>query len=183
MNHQNSVNSGNEKKYFDIITTGLGYINDVRIVDPKNFGGKGAPYLAVRIVALHGEVNQVNYIGYNANVVGSAAIDIIQQEILPALQTAEKNGREVRDVKVIASFSVGDAEPKLFHYTKDYANGKKKKGDIGVTMQGRLLAIKHLKIDGQEIDLSVYNDDDTSSNNDDATESSNAASSSDNTSS
>jgi hypothetical protein len=45
--------SDQEAKYFDLLTTGLGYINRVREVTPE----EGSPFLSVTLAALRGSAD------------------------------------------------------------------------------------------------------------------------------
>ena len=49
------MNSNENVKYFDLHTTGIGYLNRVREVTPE----EGTPFLAVTIAAIHGSVTDV----------------------------------------------------------------------------------------------------------------------------
>ncbi|WP_350617546.1 DUF3577 domain-containing protein, partial [Pseudomonas sp. HY7a-MNA-CIBAN-0227] len=46
-----STTQTNEAKFFDLHTTGIGYLNRIREVKPR---GKGKPFMAVTVAALRG---------------------------------------------------------------------------------------------------------------------------------
>lgn len=46
-----------EAKYFDLHTTGIGYLNRIREVPIR----RGEPFLAVTVAALHGAADSVEY--------------------------------------------------------------------------------------------------------------------------
>lgn len=142
----------NQNQYFNVITKGLGYFNDLRMIDPKQYGGKGDQYLSVRIAGLNGPDNDVEYLRFDTNVVGSKAIEILNGPVKDALLKADSSGRTPDDVKILGGFSLGDVKPRLFVY-----NSGDKKGETGVSMQGRLLGISYLKIDDEIIDLTAFN--------------------------
>ena len=60
-------------KYFDLHASGVGYLNRVRLVEPK----RGQPFLAVDISALHGSIDDVEYTRFDCRVSGAAAKDAI----------------------------------------------------------------------------------------------------------
>ena len=55
--------------YFDLHTTGVGYLNRVREVSPDN----GSPFLAVTVAALHGKSTDVNRTYFECAVYGEQA--------------------------------------------------------------------------------------------------------------
>lgn len=124
-----------EKQYFDLTTSGIGYLNRARTVTPK----KGNPYPAVSISALHGNVDEPNYTYFDARVVGEAAIEFIKQH------EAAINDR---DSKVLVRFNVGDAVP-----TSYVVEQGEHKGTERHLIKGRLLKITWAKINGEIIDL------------------------------
>lgn len=119
----------NEVKYFNLHTTGLGYINRIRDVKPKN----GKPFLACTIGALSGSSESVSYVYYDVRVAGETAQELVRrcEEAVNAKQ------------KVLIGFRIGDAYPDVFTYESG-----KKEGEIGVNMKGRLLFISRIMVDG-----------------------------------
>ena len=69
------------KQYFDLHTTGIGYLNRIREVTPK----EGQPFLSVTIAALRGRVDNAQYTHFECRVAGRQAQEIIRQ-VEPALQ-------------------------------------------------------------------------------------------------
>ena len=90
-----STSHTSEAKFFDLHTTGIGYLNRIREVKPR---GKGKPFMAVAIAALHGSTDEVEYSYIDCNVVGTEAEKLIRR-----CQVAVDAGK-----KVLASFRVGD---------------------------------------------------------------------------
>lgn len=75
-----STSHTNESKFFDLHTTGIGYLNRIREVKPR---GKGKPFMAVANAALRGSSDEVEYSYIDCNVVGSEAEKLIRCQ--PAL--------------------------------------------------------------------------------------------------
>ncbi|EJN2862261.1 DUF3577 domain-containing protein [Salmonella enterica subsp. enterica serovar Yaba] len=120
-----------ERKYFDLHTRGIGYVNRLRTVSPK----KGEPFLACTIAALRGTTDQPEYTYIDVRVYNEKAVELLEscQDALSKKQ------------KVLISFSVGDIYPECFTYEKG-----DKKGQCGCGIKGRLIKITTLKIDGHE---------------------------------
>jgi hypothetical protein len=125
--------STNDAKFFDLHTSGIGYLNRIREVKPR---GKGNPFMAVAIAALHGSADAVEYSYIDCNVVAAEAEKLIRrcQEAV----TAEK--------KVLVSFRIGDLWADAFTYEKG-----DKKGQPGASLKGRLLFIGWIKVDGETV--------------------------------
>ncbi|EEE6744503.1 DUF3577 domain-containing protein [Salmonella enterica subsp. enterica] len=120
-----------ERKYFDLHTRGIGYVNRLRTVTPK----KGEPFLACTIAALRGTTDQPEYTYIDVHVYNEKAVELLEscQDALSKKQ------------KVLISFSVGDIYPECFIYKKG-----DKKDQSGCSIKGRLIKIITLKIDGHE---------------------------------
>ncbi|MFB8831253.1 STY4534 family ICE replication protein [Azotobacter salinestris] len=121
----------NETAYFDLHTTGIGYLNRIREVKPR---GKGKPFLAVTVAALHGSSDQVEYTYIDCNVVGAEAEKLVRR-----CQQAVDAGK-----KVLVSFRIGDIWADSFTYEKG-----EKKGQPGASLKGRLLFIGWIKVNGE----------------------------------
>ena len=122
--------SAQQKNYFNLHTSGIGYLNDIRKVEPK----KGNAFVACRIAALVGDSDNTEYRYFDMNVVGEEAEKLILrcQEAVDAKK------------KVLISFVMYDT----FVYNKD--SGNHKKGDTGVSLKGRLIRINLIKVNGEE---------------------------------
>ena len=135
-----SDSNNSEVKYFDLHTTGIGYLNRVREVPVR----KGKPFLAVDVAAIHGAADDIQTTRFDCRVSGTEA-----QEIVMQLKEAIENDR-----KVLVGFKLGD----MYVDTFEYKQGDKK-GQTGVSLKARLLRITWAKVDGQPIDLpSAQND-------------------------
>ena len=123
--------SNNEtNKYFDLHTTGIGYVNHVREVTPK----EGNPFLSVTISALRGSVDNVQYTHFECRVSGRQAQQVVRQ-VQPAVE-----GK----LKVLIGFTLSD----LYAETFTFKSGDKA-GDTGISLKARLLRIAWAKVDGQ----------------------------------
>lgn len=128
-----AVKSGTaEATYFDLHTTGIGYLNRIRKVEVR----KGKPFTAVTVAALHGASDDVEYSYIDCTVTGSEAEKLVHR-CAPAV-TAGK--------KVLVAFRIGDIWTDVFTYTKG-----DKIGQPGACLKGRLLFISWIKVDGETV--------------------------------
>lgn len=123
---------GQEAKYFDLHTTGIGYLNRIREVPIR----RGEPFLAVTVAALHGAADSVEYSYIDCKVVGAQAEKLVRR--CKEAVEAEK--------KVLISFRIGDIWADPFTYEKG-----EKKGQSGASLKGRLLFISWIKVDGTTV--------------------------------
>lgn len=119
--------------YFNLHTSGIAYLSDIREVTPK----KGNPFLACRIAALVGESSSPEYRYFDVNVVGEA-----NEKLIRKCQQAVTDKR-----KVLISFVMADMWLDTFTYSADTKNHKK--GETGFSLKGRLINIKMIKVDGE----------------------------------
>ena len=122
--------SSNDKTYFDLHVTGLGYVNRIREVKPR----KGDAFLACDIAALNGPSDEPEYRYFDVRVSGADA-----QHLIRRCEEAVEAKR-----KVLIGFRLGDLWPDLFTYTKG-----KNEGKTGVSLKARLLFVSWIKVDGQ----------------------------------
>ncbi|MCI1021427.1 DUF3577 domain-containing protein [Pseudomonas putida] len=123
-------NQSNEAKFFDLHTTGIGYLNRIREVAPR----KGKPFTCVTVAALHGATDNAEYSYIDCNVVGAEAESLVKR----CQQAVEAKK------KVLVSFRIGDIWADAFTYEKG-----EKKGQPGASLKGRLLFIGWIKVDGK----------------------------------
>jgi hypothetical protein len=117
-------------KYFDLHTQGLGYLNRIREVTPK----EGEPFVSVVLSALRGSVDNVQYTLFECRVSGKKAQEIVQR-LKPAVEG---------ESKVLLGFTLSDLYSEIFTFKKgDHA------GETGVSLKARLLRIAWVKVDGQ----------------------------------
>lgn len=124
------TNQSNEAKFFDLHTTGIGYLNRIREVSPR----KGKPFTCVTVAALHGATDKAEYSYIDCNVVGAEAESLVKR----CQQAVEAKK------KVLVSFRIGDIWADAFTYDKG-----EKKGQAGASLKGRLLFIGWIKVDGK----------------------------------
>jgi len=122
--------STNETKYFDLHTTGLGYLNRIRQVTPRD----GKPFLSVTLAALRGSVDNAQYTPFECRVSGKQAQDLVRQ-LMPAVE-----GK----AKVLLGFTLSDLYAEAFTFKSG-----DKAGETGVSLKARLLRIAWAKVDGQ----------------------------------
>lgn len=116
-------------RYFDLHTTGVGYLSRVRDVKVK----KGEPFLCVDISALRGSSDAVEYTRFDCRVSGSEATSVIQR--LRADIDAKK--------KVLIGFKIGDLYAETFTFEKG-----DKAGQTGISLKAHLLRLTFAKVDG-----------------------------------
>jgi len=122
--------STNETKFFDLHTTGLGYLNRIRQVTPRD----GKPFLSVTLAALRGSVDNAQYTPFECRVSGKQAQDLVRQ-LMPAVE-----GK----AKVLLGFTLSDLYAEAFTFKSG-----DKTGETGVSLKARLLRIAWAKVDGQ----------------------------------
>ena len=117
------------EKYFDLHTTGIGYLNRVREVAPR----EGSPFLSVTVAALRGNAEDVQYTYFECRVSGKQARQLVRS-LQPAIEG---------ELKVLAGFKLSD----LYAQPFTYKNGDKA-GETGVRLKARLLRLMWVKVDG-----------------------------------
>lgn len=118
-------------EYFDLQTTGLGYLNRAREVPTR-----GDSFLAVDVAALHGAKDNVQYTRFDCIVRGSKAQEIVKS-LIPDIEA---------DRAVLVGFKLGDLYADTFKYTSG-----DKAGETGVSLKARLLQITWAKVDGNTV--------------------------------
>jgi hypothetical protein len=124
-----------DNQYFDLTTSGVGFINRFRLNKPNN----GNPYYSVTIAALRGKLNdgksQKTYI--DCNVVGDAIA--MAEQLAPHFAGGAEPSIMVR-------FVAGDLEQRKF----EYKSGERK-GQSGYALKARLFDIKWFKLGGETV--------------------------------
>jgi hypothetical protein len=124
------MSTNETRKYFDLHTTGIGYLNRVREVTPK----EGTPFLSVTIAALRGSVDNAQYTHFECHVSGKQAQQLVRQ-LKPAVEG---------NSKVLIGFTLSDLYAEAFIFKSG-----DKTGEIGISLKARLLRIAWAKVDGQ----------------------------------
>ncbi len=126
--------SDQETKYFDLLTSGLGYINRVREVTPE----AGNPFLSVTLAALRGSADDAHYTHFECRVAGKQAKAVVRE-----LKDAVEG-----DHKVLIGFLLSDFHAQAFTYKKG-----EKAGETGISLKARLLRIRWAKVDGEPLEI------------------------------
>ena len=126
------MNSNENSKYFDLHTTGIGYLNRVREVTPK----EGSPFLAVTIAAIHGSVSNVQHTYFECGVYGDEAKRIVR-ELAPAVED---------ESKVLIGFTLSNLKADAFTFQQG-----DRAGQPGVNLKARLIKVAWAKVNGQRI--------------------------------
>ncbi|MEM6483383.1 MAG: DUF3577 domain-containing protein [Pseudomonadota bacterium] len=124
--------STSETKYFDLYTTGIGYLSRVREITNT----KGNPFLSITLAALRGNADDAQYTHFDCVVSGQQAKDLVRQ-LQPAVDG---------DCKVLVGFLLND----LYGQPFVFQNGDKA-GEAGVNLKARLLRIEWAKVDGKSV--------------------------------
>lgn len=122
----------NDTHYFNLYTSGLGYLNRIREVTPK----KGEPFLCCDIAALRGEASNAEHTWFDCRVSGKEAQKLVRR----CIDACEQKR------KVLIQFRLGDLYADTFVYSKG-----DRKGETGVSLKAHLLHIGLIKIDGEEV--------------------------------
>lgn len=124
------MTSNETTKYFDLHINGIGYLNRIREVTPK----EGSSFLSVAIAALRGSVDKAEYTHFECVVSGKEAQEIVRR-LKPAVEA---------DLKVLFGFTLSDLTADSF----TYKNGDRA-GETGISLKSRLLRVAWAKVDGQ----------------------------------
>lgn len=119
-------------KYFDLHTTGIGYLNRVRQVTPE----EGTPFLAVTIAAIHGSVSNVQHTYFECGVYGEQAQKSVR-ELKPAVEG---------ESKVLIGFTLSNLSADAFTFKQG-----DKAGQTGVNLKARLIKVAWAKVDGEKV--------------------------------
>ena len=120
-------------KYCNLLTAGEGLVVDIRTEKPQ----RGESFLACHIKALHGRRDQVEYLDYDARVVGRQAETLIRKA-----QKAVTAGCEV-----LISFKAGIRWLTVI----TYGEGHPRAGEIDIIQKARLLFIHWMDVDGVRV--------------------------------
>jgi len=124
------MSTNETKQYFDLHTQGIGYLNRIREVTPK----EGSPFLSVTIAALRGSVDNAQYTHFECLVSGKQAQQVVRQ-LKPAVEGSSK---------VLIGFTLSD----LYAESFTFKSGDKA-GETGISLKARLLRLAWAKVDGQ----------------------------------
>ena len=143
MNQADQSTPTTPSEYFDLHTVGCGYLSRVRWVNPSQRSGRqGKPFLCCAINAMHGKVSDPSYTYFDLRVSAEECKEVVQ-----VLEQAVMKDRK----RVFVAFKLGDIFP--HHYdvpVRDKRSGEERV-ESRVLIKGRLIALTHVKIDGQVV--------------------------------
>ena len=124
----------NDTKYYDITIRGVGNLYRPRIVKPKE--GNNNEYKAIDINMLNGHEDNVKYVRFSTKIVGNHAKEVLTRH-WDRLVKADRDGQEI-----LAQAVITDPRP---------ASYQTKQGEVRHYIQGRLVWLSFIRIDGEEI--------------------------------
>lgn len=130
-----------QNNHFNLHVSGVGYINRIRWVTPKQGGRKAQPFLACSIAALRGNSDEPDYTYFDLRVSGEEARHLVEQ----AMKDVE-DGR-----KVVVSFKVGDIYPHKYDRNVKVDGRMTGEKETACLIKGRLLLINTVTVDGERI--------------------------------
>jgi hypothetical protein len=136
--------AASEAEYFNLHSTGCGYLSRVRWVTPnqRRGGRTGDSFLACAINALRGAASNPNYTYFDLRVSGAEAIAVVEQ-----LKEAVDQNR-----KVFVAFKLGDFYVDLYERdVRDQDGRKTGEKEPAAGIKGRLLLVTHAKVDGETV--------------------------------
>lgn len=131
-NQSSTTSTDSANEYFDLHTTGVGYVNRIREVEVK----KGSNFMACTIAALRGIKSSVEYTYYDCRVSGTEAAKVIKR-LVKACED---------DRKILIGFRIGDEYSETFVYKTG-----QKEGETGISTKAHLLYIGWVKVDGDSV--------------------------------
>src|SRR3989344_2649495 len=130
-----TMNTSNEKSYFDIHTSGIGYLQRAREVPVKG-GRRAQPFLSCSSAALVGPVDEPEY-RYFDTIVGTPEAAHLVRRCVQAIEG---------DRKVLIGFRLNDMKIDPYIRTKgEYA------GEPAASLESTLVHIGLIKIDGTKV--------------------------------
>ena len=135
------MNTQAEKQYFNLHTSGVGYLNRVRWVEPK--GRSRDRFLACSVAALSGDVQDPRYTYLDMRVSGGEAIKLVADL---------KQSVDARE-KVFIAFKMGDLYPHMYERDVIDRDSGRKTGqrEMACIIKGRLLQVNSVTIDGERV--------------------------------
>ncbi len=115
--------TSNEKSYFDLHTSGIGYLQRIREV-PVRGGRRAQPFLACTVAAMFGSAKDPSYRYFDVKVSGSEAKKLVQRYI----------GIEDQRQRPLIRFRIGDLWGDAYIRPKG-----QRKGEAAANLKGRLL--------------------------------------------
>jgi hypothetical protein len=135
------MNAATQTNHFNLHVSGIGYLNRVRWVQPKQAGRKAQSFLACSVSAMRGNAEAPDYTYLDLRVSGQEAAELVEK----CMEDVDQ------DRKVVISFKVGDIYPHM--YERDVKVDGRKTGakEMACLIKGRLLMINTITIDGERV--------------------------------
>ncbi|AOW13334.1 hypothetical protein LPB72_09795 [Hydrogenophaga crassostreae] len=135
------MNATTQTNHFNLHTSGIGYLNRVRWVQPKQAGRKAQPFLACSVSALRGNAESPDYTYLDLRVSGQEASELVEK----CMEDVDQNR------KVVISFKVGDIYPHMYEREVKVDGRKTGEKEMACLIKGRLLLINTITIDGERV--------------------------------
>lgn len=138
-----------QTQYFNLHTSGVGFLNSIRVVPPKN--GRGKPFYACRITALTGETENPQKRNFDVNVpIGGQAEEVIRR-VETYLENWKKKYNQSKNPAVFISFKLADMWTDIYTLTRDNEYTGQKAGDKAVSVKARLINVSTVTINKNRI--------------------------------
>ncbi len=135
------MNATTQTNHFNLHVSGIGYLNRVRWVQPKQAGRKAQPFLACSVSALRGNAESPDYTYLDLRVSGQEASELVEK----CMEDVDQNR------KVVISFKVGDIYPHMYERDVKVDGRKTGEKEMACLIKGRLLLINTITIDGERV--------------------------------
>jgi hypothetical protein len=135
------MNAATQTNHFNLHVSGIGYLNRVRWVQPKQAGRKAQPFLACSVSALRGNSESPDYTYLDLRVSGHEAAELVEK----CMEDVDRNR------KVVISFKVGDIYPHMYERDVKVDGRKTGEKEMACLIKGRLLLINTITIDGERV--------------------------------
>ena len=119
-------------KYFDLTTRGLGFVSEIRHINPEN----GTPFTSLNLSALRGKAGEAQYTHFQVIPAGDEVNEVVR------LMKPYVDGKR----KVLISFDLGNVRGQAFLY-KDGP----REGEPGASLRARLIRVNWVKVDGNVV--------------------------------
>ncbi|KFJ12843.1 hypothetical protein DR66_3865 [Delftia acidovorans] len=135
--------SNAQREYFNLHTSGVGYLSRVRWVTPQGRGRKSEPFLACAISALRGSSDSSDTTYFDLRVSGAEAIGLID--------SMKQSVDERR--KVTVTFRIADTYPHVYERdVRDQQTGRPTgQKEMAALIKGRLILIYSISVDGESV--------------------------------
>ncbi|WP_234267218.1 DUF3577 domain-containing protein [Hydrogenophaga sp. NFH-34] len=136
-----NASSSTQASHFNLHVSGIGYLNRVRWVQPKQRGRSAQPFLACSVSALRGNAEAPDYTYFDLRVSGQEAAELVEK----CMEDVDQNR------KVVISFKVGDIYPHLYERDAKVDGRKTGEKEMACLIKGRLLLINTITVDGTRV--------------------------------